>query len=740
MNVLMKEACRLTTLLLILQQKLGDPTADVCPLAAAGPAPSPTPRPVRRTVAPTPQSMLSIGPTPSPAAGRMTRKPQGSPTVEPITETGSSGTLLDVLQADSEMSTFLSLASAVQVDDEFLYGGPYTIFVAPDSAYDELGSDYVRLLASHSSFVLHTYSILLNHVTDGTIARNDLVDGSTISLFSGETVNVKERTGGKTFLQTFAASAQMTDPIQVDGTEIDASNGVVYKVGDVLLPIWYYLDALSMLSYQPDVFSTLSQWIVAAGVESEVRSPYVTLLTPVNTAFDGISKEMSEHLLSAEGADDLKAILLYHILPVVVAFPSIPAGSSTIKTVQGESVVIDLKTSNSGQVEIKFNGADTTSYFLTKQSILYAIDSLLIPPSLSAPASTTGPTLSPTFAPPLDTTLYELMETVEDVSVFLLLLEGMGADTILSDSSRGPFTIFAPSNDALERTIGSEYMAKLLELDYDLHLRSLALYHIAPVELRDFQLKDQLLIIMSNQLAVRVERNDNTTSLVTSSIRMGRTDPVTVFDGSAVTENGVFFATDEPILPFWYFFTPVQGLSLAPQSSKFLELVELANLREWLDSLVDVTLVVPNNDAFDMLPAETMDFLRESNNLETLQQVLQYHVMPTVIPFTSLDTDKHNFVTFLDSSVVTFSVALGDEAGQQLRINHAAVVGEGYFLVQHGLVYELASLLIPSWLDLPKSDVIEQLALTIEPIDLLSRSQLVLEEERISNIPYHPPV
>jgi len=99
-----------------------------------------------------------------------------------------------------------------------------------------------------------------------------------------------------------------------------------------------------------DSLSTLVAAVKAAGLVDTLNSkgPF-TVFAPNNAAFAKIPADALANLLKPENVDQLKAILLRHVVPGTIKAADIPAGSTTLTTAGGETITVI----NSGGVFIQ---------------------------------------------------------------------------------------------------------------------------------------------------------------------------------------------------------------------------------------------------------------------------------------------------------------------------------------------------------------------------------------------------
>lgn len=161
-------------------------------------------------------------------------------------------------------------------------------------------------------------------------------------------------------------------------------------------------------------FSTLVDAVVQAGLEDTLRGdgPF-TVFAPSNQAFMDLGVD-----LSTLTTEELSAILLYHVVPMEVPSGSIPAMAESAND-------LTLFFDTMGDVMVNDATVETPD-LAASNGIIHAIDTVLMPPSI------------------LD-------------AVGLAGLDGLGGAVGAADPAvlellggDGPFTVFAPDNDAFD--------------------------------------------------------------------------------------------------------------------------------------------------------------------------------------------------------------------------------------------------------------------------------------------------
>merc|ERR1712161_118261 len=220
----------------------------------------------------------------------------------------------------------------------------------------------------------------------------------------------------------------------------EATNGVAHIIDGVLLPPAPTLAPtpapknLVELAQSVDILSTLVAAVVAGDLVETLSSagPF-TVFAPTNDAFAALPAGTLDSLLQPENKGTLVDILTYHVVSGKVLSTDL-APSQDVSTVQGDTLLIKAR---DGAVTVNGRNVVTADNEATN-GVAHIIDGVLLP-TLLPPA----PTLAPTPAPK---NLVELAQSVDILSTLVAAV--VAGDLVETLSSAGPFTVFAPTNDA----------------------------------------------------------------------------------------------------------------------------------------------------------------------------------------------------------------------------------------------------------------------------------------------------
>jgi transforming growth factor-beta-induced protein len=198
-------------------------------------------------------------------------------------------------------------------------------------------------------------------------------------------------------------------------------------------------------------------------------------------------------------------------------------------------------------------------------------------------------------------------------------------------SSPGPFTVFAPTNDAFGK-LPADTLDGLMKPENKAQLVDILTYHVLPEQVLSTQLKSFQRVATVEGKTLNIYNHKNRV-YICDTCDGTNFKKVTAADNLAT--NGVAHIIDGVLLP------PASPATTA--APKLPNIVELAESVKDLSTLVSAvvagdlvdtlsggtfTVFAPTNDAFAALPAGTLDSLMKPENKKELVDILTYHVLP----------------------------------------------------------------------------------------------------------------
>jgi transforming growth factor-beta-induced protein len=287
-----------------------------------------------------------------------------------------------------------------------------------------------------------------------------------------------------------------------------------------------------------DDFSILTEALIKADLVSALQGegPY-TVFAPTNSAFNMLFNDLGVNGIQDIPAETLKPILLYHVIAAEAQSSDIETGYfESLNTYSADNEAVKLYISadsqkaaltrgtnaETGEIKSKLaqsvmiNGSTSvvTADVRATNGIIHVIDKVLLPPTVVDFAIS-----NPSFS--------ILVEAVVKAG----LVDALSAD--------GPFTVFAPTNDAFQALFAELNVSGIADLSAEA-LTPILLYHV---------LADN---VISSEVAAGSVSTLNTEAMIDidimdSKVMLNGNTTVVAVDVQAA--NGVIHVIDKVLLP-----------------------------------------------------------------------------------------------------------------------------------------------------------------------------------------------
>jgi transforming growth factor-beta-induced protein len=380
-----------------------------------------------------------------------------------------------------------------------------------------------------------------------------------------------------------------------------------------------------------------------------------TIFAPTTDAF---IKFFSENGLTAEeflSQDGLANILSYHVAEgSFKAADLIAAGKVT--TLEGSDITV---TTEGGAVLLNGKAKVLEADRMASNAVIHVIDTVLVPP-------TPEPTKN----------IVEIAASDERFSTLVAALTKAGLVGTLS--SPGPFTVFAPTNDAFAALL-AELGISAEELLASPDLGSILTYHVVAGKVTAAE-------VVQLDKATTVNGKDITIEVVDGNVILNGSIKVIITD--ILASNGVIHVIDGVLLP------PadpkpsiVEIAADNPDFSTLVAALQAADLVDALSGAGPFTVFAPTNAAFeklaDSLHVEVADLLE----LPKLADILLYHVAEGSV--NAEQAVELGSIETLQGAPVQVSVRNGD-----VFINHSRVTTPD-IEASNGVIHVIDTVLIP---------------------------------------------
>ena len=413
--------------------------------------------------------------------------------------------------------------------------------------------------------------------------------------------------------------------------------------------IFEYKDPIDTAS-DAGSFNTLLAALDAAGLTETLRGdgPF-TIFAPTDDAFAALPDGLVAMLLN--DIPTLTEILLYHVVGADVRSGEV-VGLDSARTLQGESVAIDVRGGNVYLNQAMVTGVDID----TSNGVIHVIDSVIVPPSINVAKYMADDIVDIAIADGRFTTLVAAVQAAGLV------------DTLKSD---GPFTVFAPTDDAFAKLPAGTVAALLRDIPT---LTDILLYHVVAGEVR----------------AADVVELSSATTVQGQPVVVSTDGGVFINDAQVIitdieASNGVIHVIDTVILPPAGNIAEV--LTADGRFNTLLTAVEAAGLVETLSSGGPFTLFAPTDRAFTRLPVGTVPALL--GDIPALTDILLYHVVSGRV--FSGDVVGLSAAPSVQGEEIGISIS-----GGNVLLNSDATVTQVNILSTNGVIHVIDRVILPA--------------------------------------------
>ncbi len=277
-------------------------------------------------------------------------------------------------------------------------------------------------------------------------------------------------------------------------------------------------------------FSTLVSLVKKAGLAGALSKGSLTVFAPTNAAFAYLkAHDPATYKAATTDTAVLKKVLTYHVVG-----KKVPAGAAiaaakkraNVTTLEGEKIALSVVGG-----KLKLNGSTTVvaANVMASNGVIHVINRVLVPPSLAK-------------APAPVNSILQLAAGNPDFSTLVSLVQKAGLVPALSGA--GPFTIFAPTNEAFQKlatAAPATYQAVLA--DPKLLTKVLTYHAVAGA-------------IKSTQAITVAQQNGSVTSLEGEPIALSLAGGKLILDGRStvvtadiLATNGVIHVIDTVLVP-----------------------------------------------------------------------------------------------------------------------------------------------------------------------------------------------
>ncbi|MCH7413104.1 fasciclin domain-containing protein [Belliella sp. R4-6] len=261
-----------------------------------------------------------------------------------------------------------------------------------------------------------------------------------------------------------------------------------------------------------------------------------------------------------------------------------------------------------------------------------------------------------------------ILGTVEDLQNFTLFVQAVNRAGLQEAlAQQGPFTVFAPNDEAFRETLQSLGISSIQNIPSD-ELQALLAYHIIPGRILYNQIPTGEVETFLESINIIFSRNGNNLTI---------NDSIQILSRNIEARNGMIHEIDKVLFP------PANSILNVVENngfSTFLAAVEAVEFEGLLANEGPFTLFVPTNAAFTRYLTE-IDIDQETLlDSPELDRIISYHLIDGVLPAASIVAGS---VPSLTEAPIFLSVA----PNGAIWVNGKARITASNLAADNGLVH-----------------------------------------------------
>lgn len=345
--------------------------------------------------------------------------------------------------------------------------------------------------------------------------------------------------------------------------------------------------------------NTLEAAVIAAPAVATVLSDEegsYTVFAPTDAAFEEVDSAFLQQLLTEEWSSHLVCLLTSHVIGSEVRSTDLPTTPTQVTTLSGYNVTVLLDGEEASVDEIPVIAADIEA----SNGVVHVID---------------GRPILPTC---VTDTIVDIASSIDDFTTLVSLVRAAGlVDTLSGD---GPFTVFAPTNDAFVKIPPSIVEALMEDTEA---LASVLTYHVIPSNVYGD--------IMGTAVVETVQGGNLTATAMDGSIMLNG-DAASVTTADVLARNGVIHVIDSVLLPPDFVDPRPSNVEIVVGSPNHNTLetavTTVPGLVDTLNGIDSYTLFAPTDEAFGAIDQDYLGMLLMPEWTRHLTCILAEHVVP----------------------------------------------------------------------------------------------------------------
>ena len=375
--------------------------------------------------------------------------------------------------------------------------GPFTVFAPTDDAFTEAGIDLSTFDTDEENATL--VDILTYHVVSGSVMSSDLTDGMTATALNNDDL---------TF--TVTSDNVLVNDANVVTADVESSNGVIHVIDKVLMPPADLVDIPTVATgtgIHTALVAALSQADLVTTLQGD--GPF-TVFAPTDDAFTEAGIDLSTFDTDEENAT-LVDILTYHVVSGNVMSSDLTDGM-TAAAVNSDDLTFTVNSDG-----VKVNDANVVSADVAASNgVIHVIDKVLMPPA----------------------DLVDIPTVATETGIHTALVAALSQAGLVSTlQGDGPFTVFAPTDDAF--TAAGIDLSTFDTDEENATLVDILTYHVVSGNVMSSDLTDGM-------TAAALNTDDLTFTVNSDGVKV---NDANVVSADVAALNGVIHVIDKVLMP-----------------------------------------------------------------------------------------------------------------------------------------------------------------------------------------------
>jgi uncharacterized surface protein with fasciclin (FAS1) repeats len=294
-------------------------------------------------------------------------------------------TITDVVVGNSAFTLLKQAVLKAGLDTTLKGAGPFTVF-APDDAAFTAGGFTSTVIGSAAVTPAALKAILLYHTIPGKILAAGVPVGPNAKVITA---------GGDSVFVTNNTNGVFVNGVKVTAADVPASNGVIHKVGRVILPpAGNIVETATAAGLDSLVKAILRAKNGAGGdpnIVTTLSTATLTVFAPTNAAFTQLLTALGVNNIDLISPATLATVLKYHVvvgrtfssgLVNAASVPMVAGGNTTIgltatsATIKGNNTVLTLSVGGSTN---NICNITATTDVMCRNGVVHLIDRVLLP-------------------------------------------------------------------------------------------------------------------------------------------------------------------------------------------------------------------------------------------------------------------------------------------------------------------------------------------------------------------------